>query len=165
MIYDFSKYLRIVIRMLTYKGNIQFKEEAAHIIAYSNLEKMRFGDNIALYMDIQAENFMLPPLSVQPLVDNAIRHGLQKGRRKGKVTVRSFQTSSEYVVEVEDDGIGFETEEYAGAPAGDGPESGGLQRVRYLIEEMADGSMDIKSLIGAGTIVTLRIPRKEQRDL
>lgn len=162
MIYDFSKYLRVVIRMLTYKGDILFKEETAHIISYINLEKIRFGDNIAFHMDIKAQDFMLPPLLLQPLVENAVRHGLKNGRLKGVITIRSYQTPAEYIVQVEDDGIGFEAESYSRLPAQDGLESGGLQRVRYLIEKMAGGSMDIQSFIGIGTIVTLHIPKVKQ---
>lgn len=162
MIYDFSKYLRAVFHTLTYRENILFKEEASHIISYLNLMKIRFGDNIALCMDIQTEDFMLPPLSVHPLVDNAVRHGLEKGRRKGVVTLRTYQTASEYIVQVEDDGVGFETAKYSSLPADDGAEAGGLQRARYLVENMADGSMDIKSFIGIGTIITLHIPKDKQ---
>ena len=159
MIYDFSKYLRTVLHTLTHRENILFEDEAAHVITYLNLEKMRFGDNIAFCKDIQTENFMLPPLSLVPLVDNAVRHGLQKGKRKGVVTLRTYQTAAEYIVQVEDDGVGFETAKYNALPADDSAQAGGLQRVRYLVENMVGGSMEIKSFIGTGTIVTLYIPK------
>ncbi|MBD5453588.1 MAG: histidine kinase [Lachnospiraceae bacterium] len=159
MIYDFSKYLRAVLHTLTHRENILFKDEAEHVIAYLNLEKMRFGDNIVFRMDIQTEDFMLPPLSLAPLVDNAVRHGLQRGKRKGVVTLRTYQTAVEYIVQVEDDGVGFETAKYNALPADDSAQAGGLQRVRYLMEDMADGSMEIKSFIGTGTVVTLHIPK------
>lgn len=159
MIYDFSKYLRAVLHTLTHRENILFKDEAAHVITYFNLEKMRFGDSIAFRTDIQTEDFMLPPLSLVPLVDNAIRHGLQRGKRKGVVTLRTYQTAVEYIVQVEDDGVGFETAKLGELPADDSAQAGGLQRVRYLAENMADGSMEIKSFIGIGTIITLHIPK------
>lgn len=160
MIYDFSKYLRAVFRSLTDDENILFREEAAYIICYTDLEKIRFGDDITVCMEIKEENFMLPPLSVQPLVENAIRHGLLKGRGKGTVTVRSYQTASEYIVQVEDDGTGFEAAGYNRMPGDDGPQACSLQRVRYRVENMTDGSVEIKSYIGIGTIVTLHIPKK-----
>lgn len=162
MIYDFSKYLRAVFHAMVHTENILFQEEAAHVISYMNLEKLRFGENIALYVDIQAENFRLPPFSVQPLIDNAIRHGLEKGKRKGVVMLRSYQTPAEYIVEVEDNGTGFDVADYICLPADDGPEAGGLQRVRWLMENMADGSVEISSLAGSGTVVTLRIPREQK---
>lgn len=159
MIYDFSKYLRAVFHSLTYKENILFKEEVAHIISYMNLEKLRFGNNIIFHMDIQEEDFMLPPFSVQPLIDNAVRYGLEKGGRKGTVTLRSYRAPTEYIVEVEDNGMGFEAADYLCLPADDGPEAGGLQRVRYLMENMTDGGVEIKSFIGRGTVVALHIPQ------
>lgn len=162
MIYDFSKYLRTVLHTLTHKENVLFKDEAAHVITYLNLEKMRFGDNIAFCMDIQTEDFMLPPLSLVPLIDNAVRHGLQRGKQKGVVTLRTYQTTAEYIVQVEDDGAGFETARYNALPADDSAQAGGLQRVRYLVENMADGSMEIKSFIGIGTIITFHIPKDKQ---
>ena len=162
MIYEFSKYLRTVLHTLTHRENILFKDEAAHVITYLNLEKMRFGDNIVFRMDIQTEDFMLPPLSIVPLVDNAIRHGLQRGKRKGEVTLKTYQTAADYIVQVEDDGIGFETSKYSTLSADDSAQAGGLQRVRYLLENMMDGSMEVKSFIGIGTIVTLHIPKDKQ---
>ena len=162
MIYDFSKYLRAVLHALTHRENIFFKDEEAHVITYLNLEKMRFGDNIAFRKDIQTEDFMLPPLSLVPLVDNAVRHGLQRGKRKGVVTLRTYQTAAEYIVQVEDDGVGFETAKYKALPADDNAQAGGLQRVRYLVENMVDGSMEIKSFMGIGTIITLYIPKDKQ---
>ncbi len=164
MIYDFSKYLRTVLHTLAHRENIFFKDEAAHVVTYLNLEKMRFGDDIEFRMDIQTEDFMLPPLSLIPLVDNAVRHGLQRGKRKGVVTLRTYQAAAEYIVQVEDDGVGFETAKYNALPADDGAQAGGLQRVRYLMENMADGSMEIKSFTGTGTIVTLHIPKDKQSE-
>ena len=165
MIYDFSKYLRTVLHTLTHRENIFFKDEAAHVITYLNLEKMRFGDNIAFRMDIQTEDFMLPPLSLVPLVDNAVRHGLQKGKRKGVVTLRTYQTAAEYIVQVEDDGVGFEAAKIGALPADDSAQAGGLQRVRYLVENMVGGSMEMKSFIGVGTIITLHIPKNKQSEV
>ena len=162
MIYDFSKYLRTVLHALTHRENVLFEDEAEHVTTYLNLEKMRFGDNIVFRRDIQTEEFMLPQLSLVPLVDNAIRHGLQKGKRKGVVTLRTYQTAAEYIVQVEDDGIGFEAAKLGELPADDSAQAGGLQRVRYLVESMVDGSMEVKSFIEIGTIITLHIPKDKQ---
>ncbi len=158
MLYDFSKCLRAMFRPFLNSDPIPFKEEAAHIISYTNLEKIRFGSHITVRMEITEDDFLLPPLSVQPLVENAIRYGLQRGRRKGVVTVRSYQTASEYIVQVEDDGTGFNI---AGCclRGDNGPEAGGLQRVRYRVEHMAGGYVDIRSIEGTGTVITLHFPK------
>lgn len=162
MIYDFSKYLRAVFQSLTNFENISFGEEADHVISYANLEKIRFGDNIMLNTNIEETDFMLPPLSLQPLVENAIIHGLKKGKRKGNVIIRSRKTHSEYIVQVEDDGIGFDMEAYNRQEYS--TESGGLQRVRYRVEQMTGGCMEVKSAIGAGTVITLHIPKKTREN-
>ncbi|MCM1037853.1 MAG: histidine kinase [Ruminococcus sp.] len=162
MIYDFTKYFRAVLGFLISDGNILFREEAACVLCYVDLEKIRFGENIVFHMEIGEENFMLPPLSVQPLVENAIRHGIIKGRGKGTVTLRSYQTVSEYIVQVEDDGTGFEAGGYNKMPGDDGPQAHSLQRIRYRVEKMTAGSMEVKSYIGVGTIVTLHIPKRGQ---
>lgn len=158
MIYDFSKYLRAVFQSLTSSENISFREEADYVISYTNLEKIRFGSNIMLCTSIEETDFMLPPLSVQPLVENAIIHGLRKGKRKGTVSIRSLQTLSEYIVQVEDDGIGFDAEVYSRMPPDD-VEAGGLQRVRHRVEQMTGGRVEVKSSVGSGTLITLHIPK------
>lgn len=159
MIYDFSKYLRAVFQSLTNPGNISFSEETEYVISYTNLEKIRFGDNIMLHTNIEETDFMLPPLSVQPLVENAIIHGLKKGKRKGTVSIRSRKTRSEYIVQVEDDGIGFDAEAYSRIKREGRSEAGGLQRVRRRVEQMTGGRMEVKSTVGAGTVITLHIPK------
>lgn len=162
MIYDFSKYLRVVFQSLTSYENISFREEADYVISYVNLMRLRFGDNITLYTGIEETDFMIPPLSLLPLVENAVIHGLKRGRRKGTVSIRSRQTLSEYIVQVEDDGIGFDAEAYT-RTAIKGEAERGLQRVRYRIEQMTGGSVEVKSAVGSGTLITLHIP-KNPRD-
>lgn len=162
-IYDFSRYLRAVIRSLENQENVLFREEAADVLSYINLEKLRFGDKVAVHMELQEEDFLIPPLSVLPLVENALRHGLQRGKRKGTVTVRSYRMPYEYIVQVEDDGTGFETASYDAWPDNNGVMAGGLSNVRYRMEKMVNGGMDILSYTGVGTVVTLHIPVMAER--
>lgn len=69
----------------------------------------------------------------------------------------------EYIVQVEDDGTGFEAAAYDAAPGGDGWKAGGLSDVRYRMEKMVNGGMDILSYTGVGTVVTLHIPVVAER--
>ncbi len=159
MIYDFSKYLRAVFGSFTNPGNISFREETEYVISYTNLERIRFGGNIMLNMDNEEKDFMIPPLSLQPIVENAIIHGLKKGKIKGTISIISRQTKSEYIVEIKDDGVGFDVEEYYKMEEDMGTKEGGLQRVKCRLEEMTGGKLEIDSRSGAGTIVTLHIPK------
>ncbi|MCI8774429.1 MAG: histidine kinase [Lachnospiraceae bacterium] len=162
-IYDLSRYLRTVIGSFEKQDNILFREEMDCVFSYVNLEKLRFGDRIVFNTELWEKDFRIPPLSVLPLVDNAIRHGLQRGRKKGTITVRSCRMSQEYIVQVEDDGTGFEMPECGTAPGEDGKKAGGLSDVRYRMEKMVNGGMDILSYTGVGTVVTLHIPVLAER--
>ncbi len=162
-IYDFSRYLRAVFRSLESRKNVSFKEEVNDVRSFINLEKLRFGDRMEFRADIREESFMLPPLSILPLVENALVHGLQKGDRRGTITLRSFRIPSSYVVQVEDDGTGFDARAYEGLPGDDGADAGSLLNVRYRMETMVNGRMDIQSFDGIGTVVTLQIPVSDRK--
>ena len=82
-----------------------------HIESYTWIEKMRFEDNLEVEIDAKETNFCVPALSVQPLVENAIKYGIHKKLGKGKVTVRTYEAEDAYVIEVIDDGIGFDAKE------------------------------------------------------
>ena len=76
MIYDFSNYLRANVDNVTNLEGIPFASEVSHIKSYVNIEKVRFGDRLSMEYDIQIDSFIVPPLSIQPLVENAIKHGV-----------------------------------------------------------------------------------------
>ncbi|MCM1173615.1 MAG: histidine kinase [Blautia sp.] len=162
-IYDISRYLRAVIGSFERPENILFREEIDDVLSYINLEKLRFGDKAAVRMELQEEDFRIPPFTVLPLVDNALRHGLQRGDRKGTVTVRSCRLPEEYIVQVEDDGAGFEPAVYDAAPGAGKARAGGLFDVRERMEKMVNGGMDILSYTGVGTVITLHIPVVAER--
>lgn len=157
-IYDFSRYLRAVLRSFESRENVPFKEEVSDVLSFMNLEKLRFGDRIGFHTDIREEGFMLPPLLVMRLVDNALIHGLQRGERRGTIMLKSYRTTSEYIVQVEDDGTGFDAEVYESLPGDGGPKAGGLLNARYRMKTMVNGNLEIQSFIGIGTVVTLHIP-------
>lgn len=162
-IYDFSRYLRAVIGAFEKQDTIPFQEEMDDVFSYINLEKLRFGDKAAVRTDLREKDFMIPQMSVLPLVDNAFRHGLQRGKRKGTLTIRSYRMPCEYIVQVEDDGTGFEMAAYDAVPGEGGTKAGGLSDVRERMEKMVNGGMDILSYTGVGTVVTLHIPVVAER--
>jgi sensor histidine kinase YesM len=97
---------------------------------------------------------MLPALSIQPIVENAIKHGLMPLDRGGSVRVTSWETPSAYCVSIEDDGVGFDTNILL-----DERKHIGLQNIRKRLEAMVGGSLTIESTIGKGTKVQLSIPK------
>lgn len=108
----FSEYLRGNIDAISKTGWVSFEEELRHIDSYVWIEKMRFGDELAVEYDIDTMDFEVPPLSVQPLVENAIKHGIHKKNGPGKVTISTWEDDNDYIVEVVDDGVGFDTTEF-----------------------------------------------------
>ena len=111
MVYDFSNYLRGNIDAIGNQQNILLSEELRHVKSYVNIEKVRFQNQLEVQFDIQEENFYIPPLSVQALVENAIKHGIRKKSGGGCVWIRSYKRGENYIVEVEDNGVGFDLKE------------------------------------------------------
>ena len=107
MLYDFSNYLRANVDNVTNLTGIKFASEVEHIKSYVNIEKVRFGDRLNVEYDITVEDFTVPPLSIQPLVENAIKHGVFKKPEGGTVSLKSYEEEDNYIVEISDDGVGF----------------------------------------------------------
>lgn len=76
-----------------------------------NIEKMRFGDRLNVEYDIGCDDFMIVPLSIQPMVENSIRHGIyQRGMKGGTVRIATSKNDGFYTISVKDDGVGFDDE-------------------------------------------------------
>lgn len=110
MLYDFSNYLRANVDNVTNLSGIKFASEVEHIKSYVNIEKVRFGDRLNVEYDITVTDFTVPPLSIQPLVENAIKHGVFKKPEGGTVSLKSYEDGDNYVVKISDDGVGFSKE-------------------------------------------------------
>ena len=163
-VYDFSTYLRSNLENVGERELIPFSDELRHIQAYLNIEKVRFGERLRVAEDIGTKSFQVPPLSVQPLVENAVKHGICARMEGGTVTIRSREEADAYVVEVEDDGIGFEVESIEKrGKVSDKFSHIGLENIRFRIREIARGRLDIHSRPGEGTKVTVTFPKEERK--
>lgn len=155
---NFSRYLRGNMGALNEKRPIEFEDELSHLNHYIELEKLRYGDDLQFEYDIREKAFTLPALTVQPLVENAVNHGIRYHKMKGKVKISSYCDEDNYYVSIEDDGVGFDPEKYMS----DGRKHVGIANVRYRLEVLCGGSIDIKSEKGKGSVVTIRIPKEKQ---
>ena len=104
---DFSSFLRENMASLTSKEPIAFDHELQHTITYLNLEQRRYGARLRVEFDIAHRDFCLPPLTVQVLAENAVRHGVATREEGGVVRIASFDDGDASVVVVSDDGAGF----------------------------------------------------------
>ena len=148
----FGAYLRQNIDSLSQASLIPFEKELDHTRTYAEIEMLRFP-SIHLEYDIEDSDFFLPALTVQPMVENAIRHGVRI-RSHGQVAVRTRREKDAHVITIWDNGKGFDKETV-------NLEEGshiGIRNVRERVEKLCGGTLTIDSRIGEGTMVTIRIP-------
>lgn len=155
---DFSSYLRTNLDALTQRRPVPLQEELNHTRTYLALESRRFEGRLHIKWDIQADAFTVPPLSVQPIVENAVRHGVLKKPGCGTIKIQSMDGGDCWLVIVGDNGMGFDP----GKPPADGRTHTGLDNVRYRLENMCGGSLIVESVPGQGTQATIRIPKKRR---
>ena len=145
----FTDYLRANLSSLSKNGLVNFTDELKHIKTYVSLEKMRFEDRLEVNYDIQVKDFMVPALSVQPIVENAIKHGILKKIEGGTLTFKTYEDNDAYVVVVSDNGVGFDID------AVKGDDHFGLNNIKYRISSMCKGNVKVESELGKGTTVTV----------
>lgn len=165
LIGDFTIHLRSCIRAMANDAPIPFDQELANIKAYINIEKMRFGDKLRIFYDIQTSDFSILPLSVQPIVENAIRHGVYEcGAKGGTVTIRTSENDKAVFVVVEDNGVGFDVEALQAEISSGERDSTGLKNMMFRLDKMMHASVDIQSCVGRGTTVTITIPKEGRKE-
>ncbi len=156
MIDHFSTYLRENIRQIDDSRLIPFTSEMESVDNYLFLEKQRFGDRIAVETDLSVTDFEIPPLSVQTIVENAVRHGISMTGRKGTIRIITKKENDEILLSVRDDGCGFDP----AAVEFDGSQHVGIRNVKDRIFRLLGGRVDVESKVGEGTVVTFHIPNK-----
>lgn len=158
-IITFSKYLRNNIDSLESSSPITFYEEKRHIRQYVELEQLRFGDKIHIEYDIHYSDFMLPPLTLQPLIENAVKHGISVKPDGGTVVIRTIQDHKDVIIMVIDDGVGFDMKEYRSRNAQQHERNSiGLHNVESRLSYISGAKMKVESEPGKGTTVTIRLP-------
>ena len=150
---DFSGYLRTNMDTLGSGRMTSFEKELEHIKTYLALEQMRFGEELTVEYDIRYREFSLPSLTVQPIVENAVRHGATMNEDGGRITIRSRKTPEGAAITVTDNGPGFDPS----LPPSDGRNHIGLKNVRDILAATGSGELVIDSVPGSGTTVTIRI--------
>jgi sensor histidine kinase YesM len=151
----FSSYLRESLAITDGTKLVPFSEELQLIEDYLYMEKRRFGDKVNIERDIQTTEFEVPPLAIQTLVENAVRHGIRAKNNPGTITISTYEDEAKYYVEIKDDGVGFDT-----LVKSDGKHHIGTASTRARVKELLGGKMVIQSALGAGTRITVHIPKR-----
>ena len=156
---DFANFLRYNMDFLSVDKTIPFESELEHVREYIFLQKLRFGDDLTVNYDIKYTDFRIPTLTLQPLVENAIIHGVRKNEGgNGIVTVSAVREENHIDVTVTDNGPGFDSE----AVCEDNERSHvGLRNVKQRIESTSGGMLKLDTAPGRGTKVTIIIPVME----
>lgn len=157
LVHNFAKYLRGNFGELDNPKPIFLSQEMEHVHHYLYIESVRFPD-MSFSFEMNTDDFRLPALTIQPLVENAIKHGLMKLPKGGSIRIVSYETQTDYCVLVEDDGVGFDTS----APL-DEKKHIGIRNIRDRLKIMVDGRLDIESTPGVGTKATVIIPKEGKK--
>ena len=155
---EFSKYLRHNMDSLSINSPIPFAEELEHTMHYVSLQQLRFGEALVVKYELSCTEFFMPTLTLQPIVENAVRYGVRKtSTGEGTVIIRTKAYPDRYEVKVIDNGPGFDPN----AKKEDGISHMGLNNVRERLQRICGGKLEIWSEQGKGTIVTMILPKKK----
>lgn len=158
---SFSAYLRNNIDNLDRSEMIHFEKELSFVKAYLDIEKVRFDDELQIVFDTPITNFKLPVLTIQPIVENAVKHGTSKKEGVSELRISTRESDTCYEIEIQDTGVGFDIQH----PSNDEHKHIGIVSVRQRLKHLCNGSLIIKSEIGKGTTAIIQIPKKKEPNL
>lgn len=148
---DFTTYLRKNLTAIASENTIPFADELEHTRAYLSVERAQFEDKLFVDYDTPHTNFRLPPLTLQPIVENSVKHGLDPDSEPLHILIRTRKTAAGSLILVSDNGPGFE-------PAEDDEPHIALRNIRQRLEMMCGGKLEILACEGGGTMVRVTIP-------
>lgn len=158
---EFSYYLRTSFDFHNSDRVVPIAGELALIRSYLYIEKERFGDRLKIRWTMDEEpSFMLPPLSIQTLVENAVHHGILRKSQGGTVEIRIVRSGDEYEVAVNDDGVGIseERQRLIFEPSLRPGQGVGLRNTDRRLKQYYGKGLKIRSAPNRGTSVSFRIP-------
>lgn len=159
LVYKFSKYLRENIDSIDGPERIPMEQELRHIQSYMEIEKIRFDERVNFLYDISDDNFYITPLSIQPLVENAVKHGICKKDEGGYVSLKCYEKEKYGCIVVEDNGVGFNVDEVMNSDK----QSVGLKNSIYRLETTMGAKVSVESEIGVGTKISIKFPADSNR--
>ena len=147
---NFTVYLRNNFNALTNENLIPFDKEIEHTKAYLEVEKVRYENLLFVDYDIRHKAFQLPPLTLQPIVENAVKHGVDPELSPLNILISTRKNGKNIIITVEDNGPGYK-------PAGDDEIHVGINNIRERLKLMCNGQLTISPKEGGGTRVIIRI--------
>ncbi len=152
---EFSGYMRSCTDFLNETECIDAERELELVKHYIFLEQKRFGTSISVEYSIEDTDFLVPPFAIQTSVENAIKHGLRSSViENGKIKISTYKDGEDHVVEIEDNGAGFDT----AILKNESKFHVGIRNTQERLKLMCGGDLRIESEPGEGTKVTMTIP-------
>lgn len=148
---DFTNYLRKNFSAVASENTVPFSTELEHTRTYLAVEQAQYEDMLIVEYDTPFTLFRLPPLTLQPIVENAVKHGMDPDADALHISIKTRKTDNGVTITVEDSGKGFGKEE------NDEPHIA-LNNIRERLETMCKGKLTITSRDGVGTSVKITIP-------
>lgn len=153
---EFSDFLRGNLDSLKADKPVDFGIELAHTKHYLELEKLRFADRLKVSFCIETSDFRIPTLTLQPMVENAIRYGVGKREEGGYIVISAIEYETHFEVTVMDDGVGFDIN----TPMEDSRTHIGIENVRQRLWRMSGGTLKIESKMNEGTTAKIILPKE-----
>lgn len=157
-IVTFADYLRSNMNFLKEEPLVPFERELKHVENYMEIQQVRFGRELKFTTDIRCKDFYVPPLSVQPIVENAVQHGIRGCPGGGIVRLVVENRDGRIYIITEDNGVGLDTN-LLGKSEG----FSAMENVGRRIEKLLNGEMAAESKIGMGTRITISFPYRKGR--
>jgi sensor histidine kinase YesM len=151
VVMDFTTYLRKNFTAVASSEPIPFTSELEHVRAYLAVEQTLYEDSLFVEYDTPHTWFRVPPLTLQPIVENAVKHGRDPYAGPFHISIRTRKTDNGSEIVVADDGRGFDQTD-------DSEPHIALKNIRQRLEIMCSGSLTIVPNEGRGTVVTVTIP-------
>ena len=151
VVMDFTTYLRKNFTAVASAAPITFSSELEHTRAYLAVEQAQYSKSLTVEYDTPHTFFRVPPLTLQPIVENAVKHGRDPNAGPLHISIRTRKTDTGSEIMVSDNGCGYD-------PADDSEPHIALKNIRQRLELMCGGSLTITPNDGGGTVVTVSIP-------
>lgn len=166
-LHDFALYLRNNLDSIASYELIPFKKELEHIETYLRIENRRFSNKIVMIKDIEYSDFSIPPLSLETLIENSVKHGLFN-KEKGTIILRTRKFEDNFVIKIIDDGVGFDVDNFLEnkdkEKDPDERVSYGLTSSMKRLKYYLNANFQINSIINEGTEITITIPLANKKD-
>ena len=150
---DFTSYLRKNFSAIASENTIPFANELEHTRAYLAVEQVQFEDSLFVEYDTPHTRFRVPPLTLQPIVENAVKHGMDPDSAPLRICIRTRETDAGHEITVEDNGPGF-----AQTNMDESEPHIALANIQQRLEIMCGGKLTVMPREGGGTVVKVILP-------